>query len=196
MGCVRPWAQTLSALGLLVLLVGCGMSFEARAALDAGRQTMQHGRPRVALEHLRNATRIAPDSAETQLALGEAAETLGELDEALAAYQAAAGHAPSPATWLRLGEMADRMGRVDLAIQSLEKAHSPWREHAWGGIKYGAAPLVACVPTAWSSISTLWSQCLPAGLQSGRAYFRASRELVNAQFGGDARQGPTPFNAR
>jgi tetratricopeptide (TPR) repeat protein len=179
MGCARPWAQTLSALGLLVLLAGCGMSAEARAALDSGRQTMKQGEPRVALEYFRNATRIAPDSAETQLALGEASETLGEFDEALVAYQAAARRAPSPTTWLRLGEMADRMGRVDLAIQSLDKAHGPWRQHAWGGIKYGAATLVACVPTAWPSISALWSQCLPAGLQSGRAYFRASRERVS-----------------
>src|SRR4029450_14076350 len=109
MGCVRPWAQTLSALGLLVLLAGCGMSVEARAALDAGRQTMKQGDPRVALEHFRNATRIAPDSAETQLALGEAAETLGEFDEALVAYQAAAGRCPSHPTCLRLGYMYDAL---------------------------------------------------------------------------------------
>jgi len=168
----------LGAFGLLVLLAGCGISFEARAALDAGRQMMQQGQLRVALEHFRNATRAAPESAEAYLAQGEAAETLGEFDEALAAYQAAVRRAPSHTTWLRLGEIADRMGRVDLAIQSLEKAHGPWREHAWGGVKYGAATLVACVPAAWPSISALWSQCLPAGLQSGRAYFRASRERV------------------
>jgi len=82
------------------------------------------------LEHDRTATRLAPDSATAQLALGEAAQALGEFDEALSAYQAAARRSPSTRTWLRLGGMADRMGRVDVAIQSLEQAYGPWRKHA------------------------------------------------------------------
>ena len=68
---VRPWAQTLSALGLLVLLAACGMSQGARAALDAGLQAREQGALREALEHFRSATRLAPDSAAAQLALGE-----------------------------------------------------------------------------------------------------------------------------
>ncbi|PYN33112.1 MAG: hypothetical protein DME01_19700 [Candidatus Rokuibacteriota bacterium] len=66
------------------------------------------GRRRRALN--RSATRLAPDSATAQLALGAAAEALGEFDEALSAYQAAARRAPSTTTWLRLAEMADRIG--------------------------------------------------------------------------------------
>jgi len=177
-GRVRLWAQTLSALGLLALLAACGMAHGARAALDAGLKAREQGALREALEHFRYATRLAPDSAPAQLALGEAAEVLGQFDEALVAYQAAARRAPSTTTWLRLGVMADRMGHVDLAILSLEGAYGPWREHAWRGLKVGATTLAACVPKAWPSISAVWGQCLPAAAQTGRAYFRASRERV------------------
>jgi len=168
----------LGALGLLALLAGCGTSREARAALDAGRRATAQGALLEALEHYRTATRLAPDSASVQLALGEAAETLGEFDEALSAYQAAARRTASTTTWLRLGEMADRMGQVDLAIQSLEGAYGPWREHAWLGLKVGVVTLVACLPRRWPNVSAWWSQCLPAAVQTGRAYFRASRESV------------------
>jgi len=122
-GRVRPWAQTLSALGLLAQL------------LDAGLKAGEQGALREALEHFRYATRLAPDSAPAQLALGEAEEVLGEFDEALVAHQAAARRAPSTTTWLRLGKMADLMGHVDLAILSLEGAYGPWHEHAWRGLK-------------------------------------------------------------
>src|SRR5881397_3961733 len=131
MGCARPWVPTLGALGLVTLLAGCGMSREAGAAVDAGRRATKQGELLVALEHYRTATRLAPDSATAQLALGEAAEALGEFDEALSAYQAAARRASSTRAWLRLGEIADRMGHVDLAIQSLEGASGPWHEHIW-----------------------------------------------------------------
>ncbi|HKC96722.1 MAG TPA: tetratricopeptide repeat protein, partial [Methylomirabilota bacterium] len=104
----------LGALGLVALLAGCGTSRQAGAAVDAGRRATAQGDLLVALEHYRTATRLAPDSATTQLALGEVAEALGEFDEALSAYQAAARRAPSTMTWLRLGEIADRMGQVDV----------------------------------------------------------------------------------
>ena len=83
-----------------------------RRRFDAGRQATDHGGLLEALEHYRTATRLAPDSATAQLALAEAADALGEFDEALSAYQAAARRAPSTRTWLRLGEMADRMSVV------------------------------------------------------------------------------------
>src|SRR5437879_9461645 len=129
MGCARPWMPVLGVLGLVLMPAGCGTSRQAGAAVDAGRRAMEQGDLREALEHCRTATRLAPDSAAAQLALGEAAETLGEFDEALSAYQAAARRSPSTTTWLRLGEIADRMGHVDLAIQSLEGASGPWHEH-------------------------------------------------------------------
>jgi len=100
----------LGALGLIALLAGCETSRQAGAAVDAGRRATEQGDLPVALEHYRTATRLAPDSATAQLALGEAAEALGEFDEALSAYQAEARRAPSTTTWLRLAEMADRIG--------------------------------------------------------------------------------------
>jgi tetratricopeptide (TPR) repeat protein len=154
------------------------MSRQAGAAVDAGRRSTEQGDLLQALEHYRTATRLAPDSATAQLALGEAAEALGEFDEALSAYQAAARRAPSTTTWLRLGEMADRMGQVDVAIQSLEHAYGPWRQHASLGLKVGVAMFVTCVPTHWPNISALWAVCLPSATQLGRATFRSSQESV------------------
>src|SRR5881296_4242921 len=162
MGCARPWVPTLGALGLVTLLAGCGMSREAGAAVDAGRRATKQGELLVALEHYRTATRLAPDSATAQLALGEAAESLGEFDEALGAYQAAARRSPRTRARLRFGEMADRMGQVDLAIQSLEQAYGPWREHASLGLKVGVVMLLACVPKHWPSVSELLIICLPS----------------------------------
>jgi len=154
------------------------MSRQAGAAVDAGRRSTQQGDLLQALEHYRTATRLAPDSATAQLALGEAAEALGEFDEALSAYQAAARRAPSTTTWLRLGEMADRMGQVDVAIQSLEHAYGPWRQHASLGLKVGVIMFITCVPTHWPNVSALWAVCLPAATQLGRATFRSSQESV------------------
>ena len=154
------------------------MSRQAGAAVDAGHRSAEQGDLLQALEHYRTATRLAPDSATAQLALGEAAEALGEFDEALSAYQAAARRAPSTTTWLRLGEMADRMGQVDVAIQSLERAYGPWRAHASLGLKIGVVMLVTCVPSHWPSLSALWSVCLPSATRLGRATFRSSQEVV------------------
>jgi tetratricopeptide (TPR) repeat protein len=146
--------------------------------LDAGRRATDQGGLLEALEHYRSATRLAPDSATAQLALGGAAEALGEFDDALSAYQAAAQRSPSTRTWLRLGQIADRMGQVDLAIQSLEQGYGPWRAHASLGTKVGLVMLVACVPRHWPSIPEPWTMCLPSATQIGREYFRTSREMV------------------
>jgi tetratricopeptide (TPR) repeat protein len=178
MGCARPWAPTFGALGLVVLLAGCGTSRQAGAAVDAGHRATEQGELLVALEHYRTATRLAPDSATAQLALGETAEALGEFDEALSAYQAAARRSPSTKTWLRLGEMADRMGQVDVAIQSLEQAYGPWREHASLGLKVGTVMFVTCVPKVWPSVGKVWTLCLPSAAHIGRASFRSSREIA------------------
>ena len=178
MGSARLWAPALGALGIVLLLAGCGTSRQAGAAVDAGRRAADRGELREALDHYRAATRLAPDSTTAQLALGEAAEALGEFDEALSAYQAAARRAPSTTTWLRLGEMADRMGQVDLALDSLEHAYGSWREHASLGFKVGVAMFVTCVPQRWPSVTEMWTVCAPSAARSGRTWFRASRERV------------------
>ena len=139
---------------------------------------MEQGAFRDALEHFRRSAGQAPGFAAAHLARGEAAEVLGEFDEALGAYQTAARLSPSATTNLRLGEMADRMGQAGPAVQALEGAHGPWRQHAWYGLRAGAATLAVCAPTHWPSISALWTVCLPRSFETGRTYFRASREGV------------------
>src|SRR4029453_14383610 len=118
-------ARSVGALGLVVLLAGCGMSGQARAAIEAGRQNSNQGADRRALANFAARTRAPAHSLEAQLALGETAEILGEFDQALSAYQAAARRSPSPKAWARVGRMADRMGNVNLAIQTPEAAHGP-----------------------------------------------------------------------
>src|SRR5258705_1838735 len=116
----HPRSRSIGALGLVVLLAGCSMSWEARGAFEMGWHNMTEHALREALGSCRDAARLSPDSAEVQLALGEVAEILGEFDQALSAYQAAARRSPSPKTWARVGHMADRMGNVNLAVQALE----------------------------------------------------------------------------
>ena len=113
----RPQARSIGALGLVVLLTGCGMSARSAGGAQRGTALLQESAYREALAHFRDATRLAPDSTEAQVALGEVAEILGEFEQALSAYQAAARRSPSPETWVRVGRMADRMGNVDLAIR-------------------------------------------------------------------------------
>jgi len=177
-GSGRHRAQLLGVLGLFALLAGCGASREARASLKAGQRAMAQRAFREALEHFRTSTAQAPGSAAAHLGRGEAAEVLGEFEEALGAYQAAARLSPSTATRLRLGGMADRMGQAEPAVQALEGAYGPWRQHAWYGLKAGAATMAACARARWPGISALWRECLPTSLETGRAYFRASRESV------------------
>jgi tetratricopeptide (TPR) repeat protein len=171
MGCARSWAPALGALGLVALIGGCSTSRQAGAALDAGRRATLQGDLLEALEH-------ATDSATAQLALGEAAEALGEFDAALSAYQAAARRSSSTRTWLRLGEVADRMGQVDVAIQSFEHAYGPWREHASLGVEVGVVMFGTCVPKAYPSVSDLWTMCLPLATRIGRTALEATYNRV------------------
>src|SRR5256712_13667851 len=106
MGPDRPWALLLEAVGVVALLAGCGVSRDARASLGAGRQAVAQGAFREALEHLRTATRLAPDFAPAQLAQGEAAEGFGGFEEALGADQRAPGPSTSPAHTARLVAVA------------------------------------------------------------------------------------------
>lgn len=174
----RRLASFIGALTAIALVAGCGPPGAARASLDAGQRAMTQQAFREALEHFRTSTAQSPDHATAHLGRGEAAEVLGEFEEALDAYQSAARLSPSTAHRLRLGGMADRMGRVDLAVQSLQGAYGSWRQHARYGLRAGAATLAVCAPTHWPSISALWRVCLSQSFETGRAYFRASRESV------------------
>ncbi|PYM69251.1 MAG: hypothetical protein DME03_22915, partial [Candidatus Rokuibacteriota bacterium] len=143
-----------------------------------GWHNMNENALREALANFRDAARLSPDSAEVQLALGEVAEILGEFDQALSAYQAAARRSPSPETWARVGHMADRMGNVDLAIQALEGAYGPWRQHAWAGLKVGTVTFGICTGAVWPAVWMMWTHCVPAASKYGNATFNASRERV------------------
>src|SRR4029077_15120931 len=119
----HPGSRPIGALVLVVLLAGCGMSWEARGAFEMGWHNRDQNAFREALANFRDAARLAPDSAAVQLALGEVAEILGEFEQAPSGYQAAARRSPSPKTWARVGHMADRMGNVNLAVQTLEAGY-------------------------------------------------------------------------
>jgi len=206
MGCARSWAPALGALGLVALIAGCSTSRQSGAAPDAGRRATLQGDLLEALEHYRTATRLAPDSATAQLALGEAAEALGEFDEALRAYQAAARRSSSTRTWLRLGEVADRMGQVDVAIQSLEHAYGPWREHASLGVEIGTYNRVLTMNRTDAHASVGWLRLEARRQTEGPRALRVAvrlepdlddeRRFLDAPYGRDARRGPTPFGVR
>src|SRR5215475_3081572 len=167
-----------AALGLVVLLAGCGMSWEARGAFEMGLHNRDQKAFREALTNFRDAARLSPDSVEVQLALGEAAEILGEFDQALSAYQAAARRSPSTKTWVRVGRMADRMGNVNLAVQALEAGYGTWRQHAWEATKLGTATCGFCTSSIWPAVWMMWTHCIPAASKNGGHAFDASRERV------------------
>jgi hypothetical protein len=77
--------------------------------------------------------------------------------------------------------MADRMGQVELAIQSLEQAYGPWREDASLGLK------------CRSRDEGLRELQVAVNLEPS---LDQERRFLDAQFGRDARQGPTPFSVR
>jgi tetratricopeptide (TPR) repeat protein len=107
----------LLALGLL--LAGCGAGAGERA-LAAGRAALKERRFTDALDHYRAASALAAGSARVQAERGAVAELLGEFDEALAAYQAAARLEPSAARRFRVAALAERMGQSALALTLLD----------------------------------------------------------------------------
>lgn len=106
---------------ILCLVAGCGgEGKEARQYLKAGEEDFQHSDFRGALQHFRKAAEVAPSSAAAQARRGEAAELLGNFDEAIEAYDAAARLAPSAARFFRMGELADQVGDTAAAVEWLK----------------------------------------------------------------------------
>jgi tetratricopeptide (TPR) repeat protein len=166
------------ALLALALLAGCGTARQARISLDAGRDAMAARSFHVALAHFRAAVAHAPDLAAAHAARGDAAEALGEFDEALDAYRTAARLAPTVEHRVRLGALAARVGQFELATQSLDGVEGPWRQHALVGIGMGAGTLALCMPRYWPQVLPLWSMCLTHALEAGQSARVASRERV------------------
>lgn len=93
----------------------------AETPLRDGRLAQDRGLIVDALKHYRRATAADPNSSAAHRALGEVAEILGEFDEALAAYRAAARLSPSDDAIVRLASLAERMGLRAEAIAELQR---------------------------------------------------------------------------
>ena len=114
------WGRVgLAALGCLLVACGRGGG-EGREALSEGRRELRMGAYRDALEHFRVAVAKDPSSVPALTERGETAEFLGEFDEALEAFEAAARLKPSAARFYRVGALADRMGHTPEAVEWLK----------------------------------------------------------------------------
>lgn len=165
----------LRPLALDRLLASCG-SPDARAALARGRQAMEAKDPRRALAHFREATAAAPEFVAALLAQGEAAETLGELDDAVAAYTRAAVLDPSPGTRARLGSAAEDAGRVELAVEAYQGAYGSEAIHLGRGVRDGLLAAIGCAASRWPSFWSATKECPRLAYATGRSRARESRE--------------------
>lgn len=173
--------RVLALVALLLPLTGCDLFSEARTSLLAGRRAMASRSFREALAYFRAAVAQVPDSAAAHQARGDAADALGEFDEALEAFSVAARLAPTVDNRVRLGTLAARVGQFDLAAQALDHADGPWRRHALVGAGVGAASLAVCTSQYWPQVVHLYNLCLPGGLSAARAAQAASSERVASQ---------------
>jgi tetratricopeptide (TPR) repeat protein len=120
---MTPPRSLVLATALLGLgIVACSFITTADAAppLDAGRRAMHRGDLREAIRHFRAAVAASPDHARAHSHLAAVAEILGEFDEALTAYQAAARLGPGPRAHHELGALAARMDEHELAVAAFE----------------------------------------------------------------------------
>ena len=150
----------------------------ASRALAAGRSAAHRRAFREALGQYRAAVTAAPDLPAAHLARGDMAYTLGEYEEALTAYQLAAGFAPSADTSLRIGTTAERLGRVDLAVHALEGASAHWRQHAGLGARAAATNFAACAPANWTNPVRLWQTCVVASREAYASSVDTARDFV------------------
>ena len=114
----RPVAAVVA---LVIVLSGCGL-YQASSsdALNRGRASFLAGHPERAVEALRQAAAERPHSALAHAWHGIAAETLGELDEARAAYARAVSLSPTADHRYRAARLAWRMGDTGAALVEME----------------------------------------------------------------------------
>jgi tetratricopeptide (TPR) repeat protein len=134
---------------------GCG---GVRDLLAGRAAEARNDLPR-ALERFRAAVAANARLTEAHTARGAAAEALGEFDEALAAYDAAARLAPSSAAYRLVGALADRMGQTDLALAWLERAFGTSWEHRATTVRAGTRAALWCLSERWSNVRALWTEC-------------------------------------
>ena len=147
------------------ILPACAGPAKAGVALRAAQAAVHRHAFREALEQYRVAAVAAPDVLVAHVGHGEAAEILGEYEEALAAFQRATALAPSADTSRRVAGVAERLGRVDLAVQSLGTTDGPWREHASVGVRSAAAHVVTCLPMHWPNPVRVWQMCVVSAME-------------------------------
>ena len=104
-----------------VMVSGCGLyQVSSSDALNRGRVSFLGGHPERAVEALRRAVDERPDSALAHVWRGIAAEMLGELGEARAAYARAVSLWPSADHRYRAARLAWRMGDTGPALVEME----------------------------------------------------------------------------
>jgi len=162
------------------ILPACAGPAKAGVALRAAQAAVHRHAFREALEQYRVAAVAAPDVLVAHVGHGEAAEILGEYDEALAAFQRATALAPSADTSRRVAGVAERLGRVDLAVQSLGTTDGPgpWREHASVGVRSAAAHVVTCLPMHWPNPVRVWQMCVAGAREAYGFSYDASHGAV------------------
>lgn len=134
---------------ILLLVLLAMVSAEGRAAtnpehsLFAGVLALQQRSFRMALQHCRNAATQAPTNFAAHSCRGQAAEILGEFDEALEAYQTTAQIRPSPAHDYQIALLASRMGNQQLAKEKFTETLSSWPTEIPDPLKSLFSPEVA-----------------------------------------------------
>ncbi len=174
----QPVCRILSAVALGDFNPRCSEIRQVRDAVRRGEREMRRRAFREALGHFRTATARAPQHARGQLARAEAAQTLGEYGEALAAYQAATAAGAPRRVAMRAADMADRLGDIDASFRWLQSAGGTPQEHERAGVRMAALGATACATTGWFSPVVIWQQCVPLTKRTYAYYADASREEV------------------
>lgn len=174
----QPVCGLLSVVALDRISPGCADIRRVREAIARGEHDMRRRAFREALGHFRSATASASDYVPGQLARAEAAQTLGEYAEALAAYRAAATAGAPRQVAMRAADMADRLGDTDASLRWLEHARGTPDEHERVGVRMAALGATACATAGWFSPAVIWNQCVPLTRRAYAYYTEASREEV------------------
>jgi len=149
-------------------------------SLMAGREALRRHALREAVAHYRIAATRFPSSAPVQLEHGRVAAQLGEYDEALKAYQAAATLAPTFENIRSVGVLAAGMGEAELARRSFERSlsMSPLRR-ARDAFGAGVADTIECLGSPGADG---WACALSSFALHGRAYRAGPRQAAQELF--------------
>jgi tetratricopeptide (TPR) repeat protein len=124
------------------------------------------------------AAAASPQLADVHMAQGEAAETLGEYEEARAAYRRALEAKPTPQARVRLGMTAEALGETDAAVHALQGAYGTWEDHARVAGRGAGLAFGACAPGHWSNPTGMWHTCVGGARAAWHRWLEASRERV------------------